>query len=123
MLPYEGPELDTATPRQYASVEDLARPRSGVEEEDYEVPGVGWIRIKGITRADFLTAQRRFGEDLQAQERFILSRSVIQPRVTEAIAGQWQEASGVQEINKLAMRINEMSGITQGADKSVVEEA
>jgi len=114
--------LPDTEPRKYASAEDLTRDRISLNEEDYELPSVGWIRIRGISRADFVTANKRYGEDMGAQERFILSRAVIIPTVTEAIAGQWQQASGISEINKLALRINEISGLNKGADKSVVSD-
>jgi len=102
---------------QYASVEDVTRKRAG-DEEDYELPGVGMIRIRGLSRAEFIEANKRFEGNPGAQERFILSRCVLIPRITEAIAGQWQEASGINEINALAMHLNEMSGLKKGADKS-----
>ncbi len=117
MLPYEHTEYET-TPRKYATADDLTRNRSKVNEEDYELAEVGWIRIRGISRGEFLIAQKRFPDDMAAQERYILSRAVIVPTVTETIAGEWQEASGIQEINALALKINEMSGLTKGADKS-----
>jgi hypothetical protein len=125
MHPYEAPEgfIPEPTPRRYATAEDLTRNRASINEEDYELPEVGWIRIRAISRSEFLAAQKRYGDDMGAQERFILSRAVIVPTVTEAIAGQWQEASGIQEINKLATKINEMSGLGKGADKSGVPEA
>jgi hypothetical protein len=109
--------------RQYVSVEELTANRSTDNEEDYELPGVGWIRIRGLSRAEFMEAGKRYGQDMAAQERFILSRCVIIPRVTEADAGHWQQASGINEINKLAMHINEMSGLSEGADKSGVSGA
>lgn len=109
--------------RHYVSVEDLTTSRAAAREEDYELPGVGWIRIRGLSRAEFIEANKRFPDDMGAQERFILSRTVVIPRVTEAIAGQWQEASGINEINALAMHINQMSGLTKGADKSGVSGA
>jgi len=105
-------------PRRYASVEQITENRSTANEEDYLLSEVGWIRIRGLSRAEFLTSQKRYPDDAAAQERYILSRAVIIPTVTEAVAGQWQTASGINEINELAMRINELSGLTKGADKS-----
>jgi hypothetical protein len=104
--------------RRYVSVEDLTVNRASAREEDYELAGVGWIRIRGLSRAEFIEGQRRFPDDMGAQERFILSRTVVIPRVTEAVAGKWQESSGIDEINRLALHINKMSGLIKGADKS-----
>lgn len=108
-------------PVQYATKADLKRDRVKVNEVDYVLPGVGTIRITGLSRGEFLIAQRNFPGDDARQERFVLSRAVIIPEgVTEDDVAGWQQASGVGEINALAMRINELSGIGKGADKSGV---
>ncbi len=113
--------IEAPEERVYASAEDLARNRSSAKEEDYHLPEVGWVRIRGLSRAEFLESDKRYPEDMAARERFVLSRAVLIPKVNEAIAKKWQEASGVQEINLLAMKINEMSGLGKGADKSSVD--
>lgn len=106
---------------EYVSIEDLTAVRND-NEEDYELPGVGTIRIRGLSRGEFLTAQKRFGDDMAKQEQFVLSRCVIKPEgVTEAVVARWQKGSHIGEINKLAMYINNMSGIGKGADKSDVD--
>lgn len=117
------PPEPVAIERRYASVEDITTDRATTREEDYELPGVGWIRIRGLSRAEFMEAGKRHPDDMAAQERYVLSRTVILPRITEAIAAQWQNASGIAEINALAMHINEMSGLGKGADKSRVPRA
>ncbi len=107
---------------EYASLEDLIKPRAGEDTEDYDLPGVGTIAIRSLNRAEFIQAQRRFENDMEKQEQFILSRCVVKPEgVTEAVVAKWQKASPIGEINALAMRINEMSGIKSGADKSSVD--
>lgn len=106
---------------RYASIEDITRKRVS-EGEDYDLPGVGTLRIRGLSRAEFLAAQERFPDNTTKQERYVLSRAVIQPKITEEIAGKWQAASGISEINELANRINAISGIGKGADKSGVDQ-
>lgn len=103
---------------QYASIEDITRKRFN-EGEDYDLPGVGKIRIRALTRQEFIQANTRFGDDMAKQEQFILSRCVLKPEgVTEAVVVRWQAASNASEINKLSMHINEISGLGKGADKS-----
>lgn len=107
---------------EYASLEDLIKPRAGEDTEDYDLPGVGTVAIRSLTRAEFIQAQKRFGDDMEKQEQFILSRCVVKPEgVTESVVAQWQRASGIGEINELAKYINKMSGIKSGADKSSVD--
>ncbi len=106
---------------EYASIDDLVASRTG-EEEDYDLPGVGKLLVRGLSRGEFLTAQERYGDNMAKQEQFILSRCVIKPEgVTEAVVARWQKASGIGEINELAKFINEKSGIGKGADKSDVD--
>lgn len=105
----------------YASLDDLTTPRTG-DEEDYDLPGVGKLRVRGLSRGEFLIAQERHGDNMTKQEQYILSRCVIKPEgVTEAVVAKWQKASGISEINELAKFINEISGIGKGADKSDVD--
>jgi hypothetical protein len=107
---------------EYASIEDLTADRVTGIEEDYELPGVGTILIRPLARGEFLAAQKRFGDDMEKQEQFILSRCVVKPEgVTEAVVARWQKSSNIGEINALAMHINKMSGLGKGADKSSMD--
>lgn len=118
--PYRAYDDPIVTP--YASLADLTRDRVTSNEEDYMIEGVGMVRIRALSRAAFMEANKRYGEDMMAQERFVLSRSIVQPAgVTESVVGEWQKSSPINEINKLAQRINAMSGIGTGADKSDVD--
>lgn len=106
---------------EYATKADLKRDRVKSHVEDYDLPGVGLIQITGISRGEFLIAQRNYPDDPRMQERFILSRAVLKPEgLTEQDVADWQEASGISEINELALKINAMSGLGKGADKSDV---
>lgn len=116
------PAYDPAPVDPYASLADLTRDRVTSNEEDYVIDGVGTVRIRALSRAAFMEANKRYGDDMMAQERFVLSRSIVRPvGVTESVVGEWQKSSPINEINKLAQRINAMSGIGKGADKSDVD--
>jgi hypothetical protein len=104
---------------EYATKADLKRDRVKSHVEDYELPGVGLIQITGISRGEFLIAQRNYPDDPRMQERFVLSRAVVIPEgLTEDDVAEWQSASGITEINELALKINSLSGLGKGADKS-----
>ncbi len=112
-----------ASEPQYATREDLKRDRIRGNTEDYDLPGVGTILIRGLSRGEFLIAQRNYPNNDAQQERYVLSRAVLIPEITEDDVADWQEASGIAEINNLAKKINELSGIGAGADKSEVPAA
>lgn len=105
--------------RKYASADDLTTRR--IEQDDVELAGVGWVRVRGMSRYEMLHASRVRGEkgDLAA-ERFILAACMVNPTVTEDRVAEWQKASLAPEINKVANEVNRLSGVAQGADKSNV---
>lgn len=98
----------------------LARRKSLIETREVEIEGVGTVTVRGLSRAVFLIAQKRFPDDVLAQERYTLSFALVDPEMTEKDIQVWQENSGPFEINQVAIAVNELSGIGKGADKSGV---
>jgi len=97
--------------------EALFRPR--IEEDDVEIPGVGTVRVRGLTRWELLTAGQGAKEtDTLIVERRMLAFGMVDPALTEAEAGQWQKCSPASEIQPVVAKINELSGVGQGANKS-----
>jgi hypothetical protein len=80
-----------------------------------DIPGVGVVVIRTLSRAEFLSASKL--DDTMAQERRILSLAMVEPALTEAEVGQWQASSPPGEINAIAMAVNTLSGIGPGAEK------
>jgi len=101
----------------------LLKPRaetpSGMPEADVDVPGVGTVRVRGLSRWELITAQKLEGKTLE-QERFILSKAMLDPQMGEDDIAAWQKVSGPMEINAVAEKVNELSGIGKGAAKSGV---
>ena len=90
-----------------------------LNEADYEVPGVeGALRIRGLSRAEVLTAQKL--GDTAKSDRFMVARALLEPTLTEADVQTWQENSGAAEIEGLTVAIAQLSGLGVGADKSGV---
>lgn len=98
----------------------LLAKRAGVETEKYEIPGVGEITLRGLTRAEMLAAEKRAAGDLAAQERYILSWAIVDPKLTVDDIRTWQDNSQPMEINGVASAINRLSGIGKDAQKSGV---
>lgn len=84
------------------------------------IEGVGDITIRALSRHELMEAESKGG--MLAQERYLVSRALVEPAMTEAEVGQWQTMSLPGEINVVSRRINELSGITEGADKSGVDQ-
>jgi hypothetical protein len=84
---------------------------------EVEIEGVGTVTVRALSRWEMIQGGKL--EDL-AQERFILSKAMIDPPMGEHDVAEWQKCSPPGEINKVATVVNQLSGIGQGADKSSV---
>lgn len=85
-----------------------------------ELDGVGTVTVRGLSRYEmFLASKVGAGDDLK-QERFILAAAMVDPKLTEDDVEAWQKASPPGEINEVAKKVNELSGIGEGAGKSDV---
>jgi hypothetical protein len=96
-----GPRADTPT---------------GLPEDDVEVPNMGPVRVRGLSREEVFECQKAKGT--QAHERKILHLGMIDPPMTEGQAGVWQKVSPGGEIEPVVDKIRELSGLDEGADKS-----
>lgn len=90
----------------------LFKPR--LPEADVEIAGVGTVRVRGLSRAEGLMVQNLKG---LALERKVLSLGLVDPELTEAEVGKWQEASTAGELEPVSQRIAELSGMVEAADK------
>lgn len=95
---------------------------SGFPEGEVEIPGKGTVRVRGLSRWEVLRSERIDGGTLM-QERFILACAMLDPEVGEDDVAEWQKISGPMEINSVAMKINELSGLKPGAGKEAYKSA
>jgi hypothetical protein len=90
---------------------------------EVEIEGVGTVTVRGLSRHEFIQAGKvREDKGEEQQERYLLSRCMVDPEMNEDDVAAWQKASGPFEINAVASKVNELSGIGSGADKSSVAE-
>jgi hypothetical protein len=97
----------------------LTADRVSARTGEVGIEGVGTITVRGLSRYEFITAQK-LADDPLKQERYLLSRAMLDPAMNEDDVAAWQKASDPLEINRVAAKVNELSGIKQGADKSNV---
>jgi hypothetical protein len=93
--------------------EALFAPR--LPEDDVEVPGVGTVRVRALTRLEAMKVQS--AGSVEATDRLLLSFGLVDPKLTEDEARRWQGASVATEIEPVSNRILELSGMAEGADK------
>jgi len=85
---------------------------------EVEIEGVGTVVVRSLSRHEMITGGKIEGS--AEQERYILSRAMVDPPMGEHDIAAWQKSSPPGEINAVAMKVNQLSGIGKGADKSSV---
>lgn len=88
-----------------------------LDEDDVKIPGVGTVRVRGLSRAEVLKIQRLGKKDAEAHT---MALGLVDPQMTFEEVQQWAAASPAGEMEPVSRRIAELSGIVAGADKSGV---
>lgn len=109
---------------EYATKETLTRGGAGpvgLPEDDVEVPSIGWVRVRAMNRGEVMHSNKLNETKGQlALEQYVLSSCMLAPQMTEADIADWQTGSAAMECQPVLRKINELSGIRQGAQKSDV---
>jgi len=88
-------------------------------EGTVDVPGVGQVRVRGLSRAEVLD----FDDASQsAREARILAQGMVDPALTEGEAAAWRTTSVPDETNSVIQKIMELSGLMKGVAKEVYKE-
>lgn len=93
---------------------------SGMPEADVEVPGMGTVRVRGLSRLEAIHVQSARGT--AAIERRMLALAMVDPPMTEAEVGAWQRASEAGEMDPVSNKVNELSKMDSGAAKEAMRE-
>jgi hypothetical protein len=94
--------------------------KARLPEEEYELPGLGVLRIRGLSRGEVLAAQHD-DPTLAVFERRLLAHGIVDPKLTVTDVGRWQEASPAGEMEPLIKRIEGLSGIGGRIEKDIYE--
>lgn len=90
-----------------------------IKHGEIEIEDVGTIRVRGMSRYELMHANRlRDEKGHLAAERYTIAACMVDPVMTEDQVAAWQRASEPGEINEVGLKINELSGLGKGADKS-----
>lgn len=92
-----------------------AQTESGFPEDDVEIPGLGVVRVRGLSRLEVIYLQSAKGP--AAVEQRTVALGLVDPAMTEDDVKQWQRVSAGGELNPVTERIGQLSGMMPGADK------
>ena len=105
----------------------LLKPR--LAEDDIEIPGVGTVRVRALSRAEVLLVRKATdnadsidGPRVLVLERKMLAAAMVDPVLTEAEVGRWQQASAAGELEPVTTRIQQLSGLLPESAKAVYQE-
>ncbi|MFG1800193.1 hypothetical protein ACGFI4_08470 [Micromonospora carbonacea] len=94
--------------------EALFRPRC--PEQDVELPGVGTVRVRGLTRGEIVEISKGVNEGRDMEPRS-LSLALVDPQLTEDEARRLIEVAPFGDVELLTTTVNELSGIAGRAAK------
>ena len=82
----------------------------GIGGETVEIPGVGEVKVRGLTRAEVLSIQN---DDLDAagMERKLLAFAMVEPQLTEDEVAEWQKVAPAGELEPISDAIQKLSGL------------
>lgn len=97
---------------------------SRLPTDQIEIPGVGAITVRGLSRFELLLAGKLADDKGTASmEQHMLSMAMVDPEMSVKDVEAWQKASPAGEMAPIVALVNRLSGVGQGADKSGLSEA
>ena len=105
----------------------LLKPR--LAEDDVEIPGVGTVRVRALSRAEVLMVRKATdnadsvdGPRVLVLERKMLAAAMVDPVLSEAEVGAWQQVSAAGELDTVMTVIQRLSGMLDDSAKEAVKE-
>jgi len=90
--------------------------------EEVELDGLGSITVRGLARGE-VNELMAMNPDQNAFDRFVLSRAMVDPKMSEKDVEEWQKVSPPNEIGTVIEVVLRLSGLSAGAEKSGLQEA
>jgi len=98
-------------------VDKIALMTERLPRDEVDIPGLGTVTVRGLSRYELLLAGKAGTDDLVASERRLVSMGMVDPEMSEDDVAAWQKCSPAGEIAPVVLKINELSGITREASK------
>lgn len=83
--------------------------------EDYELPDVGVIKIRGLSRIEAVRLDN--APDATARDVIIFKAGIVEPLLTEAEVRRMMGARSAGDLENLSRRIATLSKLMPGADQ------
>lgn len=100
--------------------EQLLWPRadtdSGMPEDDVEIPGMGTVRVRALSRKEALATQ--VIESVSERTAHIIALAMVDPRMSVSEVRQWMDVAIAGELEPVDGMIAELSGMTPDAGKA-----
>lgn len=97
-----------------------AQTESGMPEEDVEIPDIGTVHVRGLSRGEVFMLRKLTGDDEDAFEVRMLSRSMVHPAMTEDEVRAMRRVSPAGELEDLTERVRLLSGLGKSAEKAAM---
>lgn len=98
------------------SKEELLQNR--LSEAEVEIPGLGSVRVRGMSRYEFMVVQRIMEtKGYPVGERYMLHLCLVEPALTEDEAALLVKGSPAGELAPVTEKIRELSGIQDTSAK------
>lgn len=94
---------------------------TGFPEADVEVPGIGTVRVRGLSRFEVLHIQQTKGGPA-AVEVVTVHLGLVEPKLSEDEVKKWQRVSVASELEPITEAIGRLSGMFEKADKRAYQD-
>ena len=81
---------------------------------DVEVD-VGTVRVRALTRTEVVQCRDKTGKTIDVE---LIALGMTDPELTKDEAGEWLSTAPAGDYVKVLQAISELSGLSEGADKS-----
>ncbi|GIH07500.1 hypothetical protein Rhe02_55670 [Rhizocola hellebori] len=88
---------------------------TGFPEEVVPIPGLGEVRVRGLSRFEAMHVQGL--PNAIAREIETVSLAMVEPAMTTAQVKEWMKTGGAGEFEPVSQKIQKLSGMDKGAAK------
>ena len=79
------------------------------------------VTIRGLSRHEALACQDGVGDNVALAEQRLLSKAMVNPRMTEKEVARWQATAPAHEMDNLVSKVNRLSGMDEEAMKEAMK--
>ena len=88
----------------------------GMPEDDVEIPGVGTVRVRALSRKEALKTGQI--ADISERTAHIIAIAMVDPKMSVSEVKAWADVALAGELDPVDAKIAELSGMTDGAEKA-----